>query len=203
MAVGRRYDPSVREHSLEARTHRNTSKLTARKKDKTPRRTDSGDTMKHQRHTPLRLLCFTSAVQARMDFKQPTVLAPEVPAETDPINIALIPPTDITPEAALVAYPKPIHTQSHPLNRYPQGALQSRCHGLIWMLKYFDPNTVLYCTDMDMDFYTMRLVARARRAGQRPHRNGKWPPSTFLNGQIQAFQDHHRSRCGKARFVFG
>ena len=54
------------------------------------------------------------------------LLAPEVPEETDPMNIALIPPTDITPEAAVVAYPnKPIHTQSHPLNRHPQGALQS------------------------------------------------------------------------------
>ena len=51
--------------------------------------------------------------------------------------------------------------------------------------------------------YLNKKNARARRAGQRPHRYGKWPPSTFLNGQIQAFQDHHRSRCGKARFVFG
>ena len=52
---------------------------------------------------------------------QTVALAPEVP-ETDPMNIALIPPTDITPEASVVAYPKPIHTQSHPLNRYPQGS---------------------------------------------------------------------------------
>ena len=52
------------------------------------------------------------------------VLAPAIP-ETDPMKIALIPPTDITPEASVVAYPKPIHTQKYPLNRYPQGALQS------------------------------------------------------------------------------
>ena len=52
--------PPMREHSLEARTHRHTPKLTARKKDKTPRRTDAVDTMKHQRDSPLRLLCFTS-----------------------------------------------------------------------------------------------------------------------------------------------
>ena len=51
--------------------------------------------------------------------------------------------------------------------------------------------------------YLNKKNARARRAGQRPHRNGKWPPGTFLKCQIQAFQDHHRSRCGKARFVFG
>ena len=51
--------------------------------------------------------------------------------------------------------------------------------------------------------YPNKKNARARRAGQRPHRNEKWPPSTFLNGQIQAFRDHYRSRCGKARFVFG
>ena len=37
LAVGRRYDPPVREHSLEARTHRYTSKLTARETDKIPR----------------------------------------------------------------------------------------------------------------------------------------------------------------------
>ena len=72
---------------------------------------------------------------------------PDVP-ETDPMKIALIPPIDITPEAAVVAYPKPIHTQSLPLNRYPQGAHKSRCRGLIEMLKYLNPNTVLYCTDM-------------------------------------------------------
>jgi len=36
-------------------------KLTARKKDKTPRRTDAVGTMKHQRDSPLRLLCFTSS----------------------------------------------------------------------------------------------------------------------------------------------
>ena len=52
--------------------------------------------------------------------------------------------------------------------------------------------------------YLNKKNARAHRAGQRPHRDGKWPPGTFLNGLIQAFQDHHhRSRCGKARFVFG
>jgi len=50
----------MREHSPEARTHSTTGKLTARESDKTPRRTDSGDTMKHQRDSPLRLLCFTS-----------------------------------------------------------------------------------------------------------------------------------------------
>ena len=43
MAVGRRYEPPVRENSLEARTISNTPKLTARETDKTPRRTDSGD----------------------------------------------------------------------------------------------------------------------------------------------------------------
>ena len=75
------------------------------------------------------------------------VLTPEVP-ETDPMKIALIPPTDTTPEAAVVAYPKPIHTQSLPLNRYPPGAHKSRWHGLIGMLKYLNPITVLYCTDM-------------------------------------------------------
>ena len=51
--------------------------------------------------------------------------------ETDPMKIALIPPIDITPEAAIVAYPKPIHTQSNPLNRYPQGAYKSMCQGLM------------------------------------------------------------------------
>ena len=61
MAVGRRYDLSMREHSLDARTHRWTLKLTARKSDKTPRRTDAGNTMKHQRHSELRLLCLASA----------------------------------------------------------------------------------------------------------------------------------------------
>ena len=61
---------------------------------------------------------------------EPVVLAPEV-AQTDPMNTALIPPTDITPEAAVVAYPNPIHTQSHPLNRYPQGAYKSMCQGLM------------------------------------------------------------------------
>ena len=76
------------------------------------------------------------------------MLTPEVP-ETDPMKIALIPPIDITPEAAVVAYPKPIHTQSLPLNRYPQGAHKSRCRGLIEILKYLNPITVLYCTDMD------------------------------------------------------
>ena len=76
------------------------------------------------------------------------LLTPEV-RETDLMKIDLIPPTDITPEAAVVAYPKPIHTQSLPLDRYPQGAQQSRCHGLIGMLKYLNPNAVLYCTDMD------------------------------------------------------
>ena len=70
------------------------------------------------------------------------VLTPEV-QETDPMKIALIPPIDITPEAAVVAYPKPIHTQSLPLNRYPQGAHKSRCHGLIEMLKYL--NLTLHC----------------------------------------------------------
>ena len=55
---------------------------------------------------------------------QEVALAPAIP-ETDPMKIALIPPTDITPEAAVVAYPKPIHTQTYPLNRYLQGALQS------------------------------------------------------------------------------
>ena len=49
--------------------------------------------------------------------------------------------------------------------------------------------------------YLNKKNARARRAGQWPHRNGKWPPSTLLNGQIQAFQDHHRPRCGKARLL--
>jgi hypothetical protein len=67
---------------------------------------------------------------------------PDVP-ETDPMKIALIPPIDITPEAAVVAYPKPIHTQSLPLNRYPQGAHKPRCHGLIEMLKYL--NLTLHC----------------------------------------------------------
>ena len=76
------------------------------------------------------------------------ITAPDAP-ETDPMKIALIPPIDITPEAAIVAYPKPIHTQSLPLNRYPQGAHKSMCQGLIEMLKYTNRNTVLYCTDMD------------------------------------------------------
>ena len=35
-------------------------KPTARKKDKTPRRTDAVDTMNRERHSPLRLLCLTS-----------------------------------------------------------------------------------------------------------------------------------------------
>ena len=48
--------------------------------------------------------------------------APPGLAETDPMKTALIPPSDITPEAAIVAYPKPIHTQSNPLNRYPSGS---------------------------------------------------------------------------------
>ena len=53
---------------------------------------------------------------------QEVVLAPAIPrAETDPMKIPLIPPTDITPEAAVVAYPKPIHTQAFPMNCYPQG----------------------------------------------------------------------------------
>ena len=56
---------------------------------------------------------------------QDVVLAPPAP-ETDPMKIALIPPTDITPEAAVVSYPKPIHTNANPLNRAPQGALQPR-----------------------------------------------------------------------------
>ena len=57
---------------------------------------------------------------------QQVVLAHTVSrTETDPMKIPLIPSTDITPEAAVVAYPKPIHTQAYPLNRYPQGALQS------------------------------------------------------------------------------
>ena len=34
--------------------------MTARKKDKTPRRTDAVDAMKHERHSELRLLCLTS-----------------------------------------------------------------------------------------------------------------------------------------------
>ena len=37
MAVGRSFDPPVRGHSLEARTHRDTSKLSAQKSIKTPR----------------------------------------------------------------------------------------------------------------------------------------------------------------------
>ena len=53
-------------------------------------------------------------------------LTPEEP-ETDPMKIALIPAMDITPEAAVVTYPKPIHVQSLPLNRCPQGAHKSRC----------------------------------------------------------------------------
>ena len=85
---------------------------------------------------------------------QQVALAPAIP-ETNPMKkIALIPPTDITPEAAVVSYPKPIHTQTYPLVRYPQGALQPRCHVYISVLKYFNSNTVPYCTEMD--FFPMR-----------------------------------------------
>jgi hypothetical protein len=57
------------------------------------------------------------AISIRQDF-----VVPPVPlAETDPMKMPLIPPADITPEAAIVAYPKPIHAQSFPLNRYPLG----------------------------------------------------------------------------------
>ena len=70
----------------------------------------------------------TGSVRGGGDTTQITALdAPE----TDPMKIALIPPIDITPEAAIVAYPKPIHTQSLPLNRYPQGAYKSMCQGLM------------------------------------------------------------------------
>ena len=74
----------------------------------------------------------TDSVRGGGDTTQVRTL--DVP-ETDPMKIALIPPIDITPEAAVVAYPKPIHTQSLPLNRYPQGAHKSTCRGLIEMLK--------------------------------------------------------------------
>ena len=70
----------------------------------------------------------TNIVRGGGDTTQ--ITAPD-PPETDPMKIALIPPIDITPEAAIVAYPKPIHTQSHPLNRYPQGAYKSMCQGLM------------------------------------------------------------------------
>ena len=67
-----------------------------------------------------------SAGGGAIAINQGAALAPAIPrAETDPMKIPLIPPTDITPEAAVVAYPKLIHTQAFPLNRYPQGALQS------------------------------------------------------------------------------
>ena len=73
-----------------------------------------------------------SAGGGAIAINQGVVLAPAIPprAETDPMKIPLIPPTDITPEAAVVAYPKPIHTQAFPLDRYPQGALQSNVQRL-------------------------------------------------------------------------
>ena len=88
-------------------------------------------------------------------INQQVALAPAIP-ETNPMKkIALIPPTDITPEAAVVPYPKPIHTQTYPLVPYPQGALQSRCHVCISVLKYVNSNTVpYYCTETD--FFPMR-----------------------------------------------
>ena len=53
---------------------------------------------------------------------QQDVVVPPVPlAETESMKMPLIPPAGITPEAAIIAYPKPIHTQEFPLNRYPLG----------------------------------------------------------------------------------
>ena len=52
---------------------------------------------------------------------QDVVNAQLPPATIDPMTLPLIPPYDITPEAAVVQFPKPIHTQQFPLDRYPKG----------------------------------------------------------------------------------
>ena len=53
------------------------------------------------------------------------------------MKIALIPPTDITPEAAVVSYPKPIHTNANPLNRAPQGLLYNQDLAIIQNVEIF------------------------------------------------------------------
>ena len=43
------------------------------------------------------------------------------PVAIDDMQVPLYPPQDATPETAIVLFPKPIHTQDHPLNRAPAG----------------------------------------------------------------------------------
>ena len=87
--------PSMREHSLEDRTHGQMQKLTARKKDKTPRRTDTADTMKHQRDSPLRLLCFTSGARVGGDEDPGAVFGKRELAEKEQTVATAANPDDV------------------------------------------------------------------------------------------------------------
>ena len=65
-----------------------------------------------------------------------------------------------------------------------------------WLICINSHGPGLYRNDLNKENARTR-----RRDGQRPHRNGKRPPNTFLNPQIQTSREYLWSRCGKARFV--
>jgi hypothetical protein len=58
------------------------------------------------------------AIAIRQDAVNNAQLPPTI---IDPMKLPLNPLADITPEAAVVQFPKPIHMQQFPLNRYPKG----------------------------------------------------------------------------------